>query len=348
MRVSPTGAEFDEPHDLPSGGVGANARRLDRDLTLARHRGCKGRLADAARDRQAFAGDRLLVDHGEALDDLAVDGNHLARVDDHMIADLHVARGDRHDAAIAQDPGRLRLELEEIADGALRAGGGEIADPIAELDEPGDERASEMIALSERSDDRQRVEKVDVQSALVTDDAKGPCGDGIAVPEHQRNVDRHRTRIGEKGETQRDCWQQQWMPLRLLGRLDLGDELLGQMLAMIETRRGELRQFADVLERHQPHLSEQQAEHRLVLDVVLDDQARAGEIDARRNHSALGAKPRQQRLGKRALIAKRGDGEAHAPRHEMAYRKLHEKRLFSLRSRSVRAESPERRKRDRF
>ncbi len=116
-----------------------------------------------------------------------------------MIADLHIARGDRDDAAVAQNPGRFRLELEEIADRALRACGGEIANAVAELYEPGDQRAGDVIALREGSEDRQRVEEIDVETALVADDAKGPRGDRIAVPEHQRNVDRHRHGVDEKG-----------------------------------------------------------------------------------------------------------------------------------------------------
>ncbi len=120
------------------------------------------------------------------------------------------------------------------------------------------------------------------------------------------------------------------MALGLLGGLDLGDQLFGQMLAMIEVRRGELRQLAHVFERHQPQLTEQHAEHRLVLHVIVDDETSAVVIDARGVHRALRAQPREHFLGEGAIIAKRGDREAHAPRHEMADRKLHGRRLSSL------------------
>ncbi len=125
------------------------------------------------------------------------------------------------------------------------------------------------------------------------------------------------------------------MALRLLGGLDLGDQLLGQMLAVIEVRCGELRQFAHVFERHQPQLTNQHAERRLVHHVIFDDETGAGVIDARRDHRALGAQPAEHLLGERAVIAKRGDGEAHAPRHEMADRKLHGKLSSSLKRRAA-------------
>ena len=187
-----------------------------------------------------------------------------------------------------------------------------------------------MIALRERREDGQRVEKIDVEPALVADHAKSARGDRIAVPEHQRNVDRHRDWIGEEGEPQGQCRQQQRVAFRLLRAFDLGDQLLGQMLAVVEVRSGELRQFAHVFERHEPQLPEQHAEHRLVLQLVFDDEARAGIVDARRDHRALGAQPCEHFLGQLAFIAKRGDGKAHAPRHEMADGELHEKRFSSL------------------
>ncbi len=64
-------------------------------------------------DRQAFARDGLLVDGGEAFDDLAVDRDHLAGIDDDEVADRELGRRDRDDLAVAQDPGALRAEFQQ-------------------------------------------------------------------------------------------------------------------------------------------------------------------------------------------------------------------------------------------
>ena len=83
------------------------------------------------------------------------------------------------------------------------AGRGQIADPIAELDQPGHDRAGHRVALQQRGRDRQRVEEVDVEPTLAPPYPPGAQRDRIGVPQHQRHVDRGHQRIGAERHHQR-------------------------------------------------------------------------------------------------------------------------------------------------
>src|SRR5262249_9794575 len=62
--------------------------------------------ARLANDRRRFAGDRRLIDGGDALDHLAVAGDQLPGFDDHDIVLAQLGGGDRLLAAVvAQPPG---------------------------------------------------------------------------------------------------------------------------------------------------------------------------------------------------------------------------------------------------
>ena len=74
------------------------------------------------------------------VDDFAVDRDDFAGIDDDFVADCQLGGRDRGHDAVAQDPGGLVLKFQQLADGAPRPGGGQIADPVAELDQPGDDR----------------------------------------------------------------------------------------------------------------------------------------------------------------------------------------------------------------
>src|SRR5262249_43929656 len=128
--------------NLAGGSVRPGADGADGELALADHGGGERGPALAAGDRKPFTGDGLLVDGGEAFDDLAIDWDHLAGVDDDEIAGREFRSRDRRDLAVAQDPRALRAKFQELADCTTRAGRGEVADPVAELDQPSDERAS--------------------------------------------------------------------------------------------------------------------------------------------------------------------------------------------------------------
>jgi hypothetical protein len=58
--------------------------------------------AALADDRRGFAGDGGFVDRRDALDDLAVGGNQIARRANDEVADLQLAAGNRHFAAVDQ------------------------------------------------------------------------------------------------------------------------------------------------------------------------------------------------------------------------------------------------------
>ena len=143
----------------------------------------------AAHDRQSLAGDRFLVDHGVTVDNLAVDRNDVAGIDDNMIIHRQLGRRHGHDDVVANDPGHSALEFEEFAYGAARAGRGQIADPVAELDQPDHDGAGHRIALHERGGDGERVEDIDVEPALPPPYAPRPQRDRIGVPQHQGHVD---------------------------------------------------------------------------------------------------------------------------------------------------------------
>ena len=167
------------------------------------------RFADRAVHRQTFAGDGLLVDRGVAVDDLAVDRDHLAGIDHHQILDSEVACFDLNDPAVALHPGRPGLELEQLADRAPGTRRRQVADPVAELDQPGDDRAGQRIALRDRGDDGERVEEVDVQPPLAAPHAPGAPCDRHAVPQHERQVDGHYDRIAAESQQQGNARQGQ-------------------------------------------------------------------------------------------------------------------------------------------
>src|ERR1700743_1917663 len=118
MRVSPIGADSTRCTIWPA-VVALPTRRAHRDLAFADHGAGKGSLALAAADGEAFAGDGLLIDGGLALDDLAVDRDHLAGIDHDEIADRKLGCGNLHHIAVTQHPGGLGLEFQEFGDRAL-------------------------------------------------------------------------------------------------------------------------------------------------------------------------------------------------------------------------------------
>lgn len=93
--------------------------------------GGKHRIADRPRDRESFAGDGLLVDHGGTMEDIAVGRYHLTGIDDHHVADSQFGRRNLDQRTILNDPRRLRPELKKLARGPFGTGGGQVANPIA-------------------------------------------------------------------------------------------------------------------------------------------------------------------------------------------------------------------------
>ena len=203
---------FDQPRDLPGGGEIADADGAHRQLAVADDGGGEHRFTFRPHDRQALAGDGLLIDHGVAVDDLAVDGNHLAGIDDDLVADHELGGRYRDNDVVANDPGRFGLEFEQLAHRLALTGRGQIADPVAELDQPGDDRAGHGIALHQRGGDRERIEEIDVEASLTPNDPPGAQRDRIGVPQHQRHVDGGDDRIGAERHQQRQRRQSERCP----------------------------------------------------------------------------------------------------------------------------------------
>ena len=223
-------------------------------------------------------------------------------MDHHQIVQGELSRRDGHDLAVPLDPGGLVLELEQLADGAARAGRGEIADPVAELDQPGDDRTGQRVALHEGGDDRQRVEEVDVEARLVVPHPPGTARDRQAVPQHQRHVDREQHGITRQGKAERDGRQQQ----RLLGRrhLRLGRRRIGILdvrLGRQRLVRGRCTGGKPLVEHAAAQVLQQDFELVLARGIVFHHQAGAALVDPRRPDVAARPQPRQSRFGYRRL-----------------------------------------------
>ena len=309
--------------DLPGSGLRADPNGADCQLTVADD-GCgKRRLALAARDRQALARNGLLIDQRAPVDDLAVDRDHLAWVDDDLVADREFRCRDRDHGAVADNPRGFGLKFEEFAHGTPRPSRGQIANPVAKLDEPRNNRTCQRIALGERREDRQRIEEIHVEPPFPTPDPPGPQCNRISVPQHQRQVDGADDRIGAECEQQRHGRQRERRAQRLRWRYS------GTVCGTRDNRRFAIliacghHEPAQVVEIHQRQAADNRAQQRLVGDVVLDHETRAVIVDARALDPCLGAQPRERRVGQWPSPAERGHIKAHAPRDEVANRKFH-------------------------
>jgi hypothetical protein len=279
------------------------------------------RLAFTARHRQALAGDGLLVDQGPSGDDLAVDRDHSPGIDHDLVADRELSARDRGHDAVADDPCGLDLELEQFANGAPRAGRGEVANPIPELDQPGDHRAGQRIALRQRGCDRERIENIDVEAAFALPHPPRAQRDRVGVPQHQGKIDGAHNGIGAERERERQRRQhERHAPQQ---RLVAVDPPAGRL------RRTGLRQVrgahqvAQLDDAHEPQAAYDGAQQRLVSHVVFDDQAGAVIVDARALDAVARAQPGERSFGQRPPPAQRRNMQAHAPRNEMANGQFH-------------------------
>ena len=146
----------DHPVDEALAGPG---RDLDDD-PVGQHLGAAGDRAAVATglpdDRGRLAGDRGLVDAGDALDDVAVTGDDLARLDHHPVAELQ-RRSRRRASSVpsAQQPAGHRLGLGPAQRGrlglapALGHGLGEVGEDDGEP-QPHDDRPGEQAGVDDR------------------------------------------------------------------------------------------------------------------------------------------------------------------------------------------------------
>ena len=155
----PVGAldEGDHPVEERLARLGRDAH----DDLVGQHPGAAGdgravaaRLAD---DRRRLAGDRRLVDRGDALDDVAVAGDHLAGGDDAQVAELQLrrrhsstsvpsARRTRADGLAARLAQRRRLRLAAALGHRL----GEVGEQHGEPQERHDEAGEDVLLAGAR------------------------------------------------------------------------------------------------------------------------------------------------------------------------------------------------------
>ena len=323
---------FDETHDLSGRGVGADPGRAYRQMAIADYRRRERRVTLAARYRQAFAGDGLLVDQSLSGDDLAVDRDHAAVVDDDFVADCELAARDRDQGAVADDPCGLDLEFEQLADRAARAGRGQVADPIPELDQPGHDRARHRIALRQRRSDRERIEEIHVETALALPHPPRAQRNRIGVPKHQWQIDCPDDGIGAKRQRNRQSGQgERHAPQQRLALVEAAARALGRSIV------GEIRgdhQAAELGDAHEPQAADDGAQQRLVRHVVLDDQAGAIIVDARAFDAVTRSQPLQGRFRQRPPSTEGWNVQAHAARNEMTDGQFHGVKVLTSMSRA--------------
>ena len=71
-------------------------------------------------DRHALARQHRLIDGGAAIDDLAIDGDLLAGLDQQDVADLHIIDGDFLLRAVPHEARGLGAEVDQLLDGGAR------------------------------------------------------------------------------------------------------------------------------------------------------------------------------------------------------------------------------------
>ena len=100
------------------------------------------------------------------MEDLTIGRYHLTAVNDDRVADDQFGRRNLDHRTLLDDPRRLRLELKKLARGPFGTGGGQVANPIAQADQPSDEASGHHVTLADGGGDGQRVEKIDIEAAL--------------------------------------------------------------------------------------------------------------------------------------------------------------------------------------
>ena len=183
LRIRPILAEA---VSLPDG--------LDRDEDLAGDHQRRGEdpVAYPFLGRRRLAGQRVLVDHGHPLDDVAVDRHDLAGVDDDEVALLEPVERDLDLGAVAVEPGVPRLLAERVEQQLLRVVLGPLDQEAAEAEAPAEHGAGEDRHGPQAADDHDRVEHVDAEPLLLDQDLARLAERG------DRRVGEHRRRRGQE------------------------------------------------------------------------------------------------------------------------------------------------------
>ncbi len=153
----------DQGHDP---GYGARLLRLRHpDLQVAVHVPGPGvdLVPDSLCHRDALSGDRGLVDRRLAERDDTVQRDRITRPCEHGLADQNVADWDDHFPVVPPDPGRLRRDIEERRDRAMRPPGRILLQELGDGVEVEHGRALGRVCGQERASRRDRDEHGDVE-----------------------------------------------------------------------------------------------------------------------------------------------------------------------------------------
>ena len=107
-------------HDLGKGGIVADLRCAHLEVAGFVDRRADDAVADLLLDGDALARQRGFIDRGRALEHQAVHGDALARLDDQLVAELHLLDGDDALRAVTLDRRGLGRKVHELGD---RVGG---------------------------------------------------------------------------------------------------------------------------------------------------------------------------------------------------------------------------------
>ena len=238
-----------------------------------------------------------------------------------MIIHRQLGRRHGHNDVVANDPGHSALEFEEFAYGAARAGRGQIADPVSELDQPDHDGAGDRAALHERGGDRERVEDIDVETSFPPPYAPGAQCDRIGVPQHQGHVDgthdgieaeSHQQRYGRQREGRaapdRRFWH--WTRQR------------SQLPADLSIFPG-IKQQPKIVEAHERQTAQRAAQHAFETGIVFNHQAGAGIVHARQFYAGLRLQPRDGSLCKFLLATQGRQMKPDTAGDKMPNRKFH-------------------------
>ena len=117
-------------------------------------------------DRQRFARECTLIEHGERRLDEPVDGNHLTGLHEQQVtADDVVERG-RGELAVGVSVHRTRRAFEQGVELTAGASGGARFEGATARQHHGDHRAREVLADDERADEGENRERVDAEAPV--------------------------------------------------------------------------------------------------------------------------------------------------------------------------------------
>ena len=152
---------FDAGDDAADGGLVADRTGANDQAAAQHHRTGMHRRPGNDADRQGFAGDRGLVDHGLAVDHVTVDRYRDVVVDHHVVADLHGV--DRHldlVAVVQPDPRGVVGAAQQIRDGPPGPAQGQILKVFTDIEQPQHGECDHVLAQHQAGDRRRGDQRI--------------------------------------------------------------------------------------------------------------------------------------------------------------------------------------------